>query len=122
LDENVGALPVAAQQGTGKTAQTGNVRFDELGLIAHCDTRRDDTQPPGGQCDRPPTLGPRSSPLLLPRFNHNPVNKDATLGLPGSSGLVVSQRALRTTLRSLLYSHKRRLRYSRRNSFVRLTE
>jgi hypothetical protein len=31
----VGALTIAAQQGAGEPAQTGNVRFDQRGLISH---------------------------------------------------------------------------------------
>src|SRR6516165_10616888 len=38
LHEIVGAVTVAAQQGTSESAQAWNVRFDQRGLISHCGT------------------------------------------------------------------------------------
>jgi hypothetical protein len=70
VDEIVGGLAVAASQGAGKAAQTGYVRLRSARLDRALRHRRDETQPPGEQSDRPPAFGSTSSPLLFARFDH----------------------------------------------------
>jgi hypothetical protein len=36
LDQVVGSLPVAAQQGAREPAQSGDLRFDQSGSVRHC--------------------------------------------------------------------------------------